>query len=211
MFLYVFATPPLETNCYVVGCEKTKQAVVIDPGQKSLQTISSLLEKENASLKMILLTHSHWDHIGGVKILKTHYPNANILVHETDAPNLKEPGSDGLPSFVPIEGVTPDAFLKEGDVINLGDLSFKVIETPGHSCGSVCFFFEKQRVLFSGDTLFKGAIGNLSFPTSEPKKMRDSLKKLFLLPKETVIYPGHGEKTTIEAERSLSFLPKSGN
>ncbi len=186
----------------MIGSDQEKIAAVVDPGRNSLGTVVTLLDKEGATLQYILLTHSHWDHIGDVAAIKDKYPSSQILVHKEDEANLINPGADGLPLAMPIEGVKPDGYLKEGQIIKIGDLSCQVIETPGHSRGSVCFYFEAQKVVFTGDTLFKGAIGNTSFPTSEPKKMGKSLQTLFKLPKETVVYPGHGKKTTIGEEKA---------
>ena len=134
--------------------------------------------------------------------LKKKY-NIPVYVHAFDANNLEKPGSDGLPSWLSIEGVIPEHLIKEGDVIHVGNLAFEVIETPGHSPGSLCFYNKEEKVLFSGDTLFKGSIGNLSFPTSRPHLMQSSLSKLAKLPADTRVFPGHGPSTTIGKESWL--------
>ena len=127
-------------------------------------------------------------------------------MHPLDAANLQEPGSDRLPSWLNIEGVKPDGFLNEGDVVAVGNMQFHVIHTPGHSPGGICLYCKEQDVLFSGDTLFRGSIGNLSLPTSQPKLMWNSLDKLAKLPPSTKVYPGHGPATTIGKE---SWLPEA--
>ena len=154
-------------------------------------------------LEKIVLTHSHWDHIGDVAVVKEKY-DVPVLIHQDDAQNLERPGSDGLPLFFPVPGVKPTTFLKEGDLIEVGKMTFKVIHTPGHSPGGICLYDKESGVLISGDTLFKGSIGNLSLPTAEPEKMWKSLEKLNALPKETQVFPGHGPATTLQGEPWLS-------
>ena len=151
---------------------------------------------------MILLTHSHWDHLAGLAELKK-LVDAPVYVHEADKPNVREPGADQLPLYFAIEGVEPDHLLKEGDVLKVGELTIEVIHTPGHTPGGVCFYLPNQHVLFSGDTLFQGTLGNLSLPTARPALMWSSLKKLAKLPPQTKVYPGHGDSTTIGKEAWL--------
>ncbi len=164
-----------------------------------------MLRAQDLSLKIekCLLTHSHWDHIAEAAILKNEF-GIPLYIHEEDAPNLITPGTDGLPHLFPIKGVHPDHFLYNGEVIQLGDLKIQVIHTPGHTPGGVCFYIAQEKVLISGDTLFRGTIGNLSFTTARPHLMWESLKTLSKLPKETRVIPGHGPETTIGAESWLS-------
>jgi glyoxylase-like metal-dependent hydrolase (beta-lactamase superfamily II) len=124
-----------------------------------------------------------------------------VWVHKFDQKNLEEPGSDGLPIMGVIEAVKADGILEDGQKVVIGELEFEVIFTPGHSPGGVSFYFEKEKVLFSGDTLFKGTHGNISFPTSNQEDMRDSLLRLMKLPNDVRVYPGHMEDTTIGEER----------
>jgi hydroxyacylglutathione hydrolase len=196
----VFAAGPLQTNAVLIGCPKSRLAVVIDLPQGCVESISQLAEKHNLTIQKVLFTHSHWDHIADAAEAKKRW-KVPFWIHREDAQNLEKPGSDGLPLIFPIEGVKPDHFLEEGQVLEVGELKIKVIHTPGHTPGCVCFWLEKEKVLISGDTLFKGAIGNLSLPTSRLHLMRSSLKKLSLLPNETKVVPGHGKETTIGAEQ----------
>lgn len=205
MIIEVIPSGPFATNAYVVGCPETKEAAIIDPAPESAEKIDRILEKLNLAPKKILLTHSHWDHIADTPTIRSRY-NIPIWVHEKDAPNLRELGADGLPVFSSMPSVEPDNFFQEGDEIPLGNFRFKVIHTPGHTPGGVCFYEKNEGVLFSGDTLFKGSIGNLSFPTSNPDDMWRSLDKLKDLPPETKVFPGHGETTTIKNE---SWLPEA--
>ena len=203
MLLEIFPSGPLETNAIVIGCSSTDLAVIFDPAAESAYQINAYLTKHQLAPKCILLTHSHWDHIADVTTLKEKW-KIPVAVHSADAPNLEQPGADGLPFSLSIPGVQPDRLLAEGDVIAVGTLQFQVIHTPGHSLGSVCFYEPKQKLLISGDTLFKGCIGNLSFPTSDPDAMWPSLQKIQKLDPSTRIFPGHGPDTVLSHESWLS-------
>lgn len=202
MIVKYFPAGPFATNVYVLGCEKTKEAAIIDPSFESLDTIKSLVDSLSLKPTKILITHSHLDHIANAKAVKEFY-KIPIFIHPLDKGNLIDPGSDGLPLFYPIEKAEPDGFFNEGDSVAIGEIVGTVIHTPGHTPGGVCFYFPKENVLISGDTLFKGSIGNLSFPTAEPEKMWTSLARLNKLPKNTRVYPGHGPETMIGNESWL--------
>ncbi len=189
---------PLGTNAYLIVCKKTNKAALIDAPQDSFLKITRECEKRGCELEKLIFTHSHWDHIIDASLFKV--PS---YIHTEDAYNLKEPGSDGLSSLVAITPVTPSHLLKDGDVLFIGASKWKVIHTPGHSPGGICLLCEEENVLISGDTLFKGSLGRIDLPTSEPSRMWPSLKKLSLLAKETEVYPGHGLPTSIGAESWL--------
>ncbi len=208
MLIQAFPSGPLTTNAYVAACSETREAAIIDPAPSSSKAIQAFLASQQLKCRKILLTHSHWDHIADVKDLKEVF-NVSIYIHPLDAPNLRQPGSDGLPCWLTIAGVEPDVLLADGMQIPLGGLTFQVLHTPGHSPGGVCFYNSQQKVLFSGDTLFEGTMGSLSLPTSQPELMWPSLDKLAQLPFDTTVYPGHGLPTTIGAEsRWLSDAQK---
>lgn len=202
MIIQVLPSGPLATNAYVVACPETRQAAIIDPAPESFEMICDYLAEYQYVPVKLLLTHSHWDHIADVKMVKEKY-HLPVYIHSNDASNLIKPGSDGIPCWISIDGVKPDHLIAEGDVIEVGDLSFRVIHTPGHTPGGVCFYNKTQGVLISGDTLFQGSIGNISLPTSNPKLMWESMKKLAKLPPETRVFPGHGPSTTIGDEEWL--------
>jgi len=203
MIVKVFSTGPFETNTILIGCDETRFAAIVDTPLDSHDCLIQELERQELKPQMILLTHSHWDHLADAAKLKKSL-GVPVYVHQEDKENLIHPGLDGLPLFFPIEGVHPDGFLSDQQVLSIGNLSLKVIHTPGHTPGGVCFWISKEKLLLSGDTLFKGTIGNLSFPTSRPALMWESLKKLAQLPPETRVLPGHGEETTIGAESWLA-------
>lgn len=204
MFLKIFSTGPAETNSIVLGCPETLEAGVFDVPFESAPLIVEAIERDRLKLKMILLTHSHWDHIADAAALKK-ILDAPLYVHEADAENVIRPGSDGLPLFFPIEGVQPNGYLTEGQTVKIGKFTVQVIHTPGHTPGGVCFWLPKENLLISGDTVFKGTIGNLSFPTARPLLMWESLKKLSKLPPETVVIPGHGPQTILGEEVKQKF------
>lgn len=193
---------PFATNAIVLGCSDTRKGVIIDPAPESHARLLEVIQAKGLTIDAIWLTHSHWDHIGDLAAIKEEL-GVPIYVHPADAENVRTPGSDGLPLMFPISGVEPEHELKEGQKLSLGKLQAEVIHTPGHTPGGVCFYFESDKVLISGDTLFQGSIGNLSFPTADPEAMWQSLKKLATLPPETRVYPGHGGATTIGAENWL--------
>jgi hydroxyacylglutathione hydrolase len=203
MFIQTFPSGPFSTNAYVVACPITKEAAIIDPAPNSAKAICKLLDEKEFRANKILITHSHWDHIAETSLLKARL-QIPVYIHPLDIGNLEEPGSDQLPCWIPIQGVKADYLIEEGDEIKIGALIFKVIHTPGHTPGGVCFYSVEEHVLFSGDTLFQGTIGNLSFPTSQPELMWKSLSKLSQLPPQTNVYPGHGPETTIGKESWLS-------
>ncbi len=200
MHILCFPTPPYSTNMYLVYSEKTKEAVIIDPGMGSFEIVSNFLKKHSLNPAAVWLTHSHWDHIVDATKVKKGL-SLPIYIHKDDAKNLEWPGSDKVPMAVPeFEGVIPDHLIADDEILKIGEFFFKVIHTPGHSPGGVCFYCETEKILFSGDTLFQGAIGSICLPTSEPHRMRQSLERLAFLPPDTKVFPGHGPSTTIGAE-----------
>jgi hydroxyacylglutathione hydrolase len=204
MVIQVFESGPFATNAYVIYSATSKVAAIIDPAPGSADSILAYIKDKNLSVSKILLTHSHFDHIADVFPLKQ-VLKIPVYIHFEDKKNLENPGSDGIPLFLcSFQAVTPDVLVKEGDIIEVGELVFEVIHTPGHTPGGVCYYLRKEGILFSGDTLFKRSIGNLSLPTAEPERMWPSLDKLAKLPIETKVYPGHGKDTTILAESWLS-------
>lgn len=203
MIIHTFVCGPLATNSYLIGCEVTGKAAVIDPGMGAKDFFIESAKKSKLDIVHIYLTHSHFDHIADAALLKRE-TDATVYVHPLDAENLRNPGSDLIPFPMAIPPVVPDEFFQDNMDIMLGKLVLQVIHTPGHSPGGVVLFFPKEKTLFSGDTLFKGSIGTISLPSANPKDMWRSLKKIAGFPGDTLVYPGHGGTTTIAKEQWIA-------
>lgn len=201
MFIETLVVGPLQANCYIVGDETAAEALVIDPGGDA-EEILEAIAKLGATVKTIVNTHGHVDHILANRRIKE-ATNAPIAIHSADGGMLTNP----LAAFSFLLGVlkpSPPAnmMLNEGDVLDVGDVHLRVIHTPGHSRGSICLYEENKGVVFTGDTLFQGGIGRTDFPGGSYQTLVDSVRtKLLTLPDETVVYPGHGPTTTIGQER----------
>lgn len=188
-----------ETNTYLVWDKESEVGAVIDPANNA-QAIVDKAEKLGFTIKYIINTHGHADHIGANSELKK-LTGATLCIHEEDSEKLSNPDLN-LSSFVgfPITTVKADRLLKDGDVINIGNISLKVLHTPGHSKGCICLF--SDGFVFSGDTLFFESIGRYDFPDSDGNLLRKSIEeKLFVLPDSTKVYTGHGGPTTIGHEK----------
>ena len=191
------------TNCYIVCDEKTKETMVVDPAGQ-VDEIINIINILEGKLKYIYLTHCHGDHIGGVTELKNKM-GGKVLIHRDDAQGLNDININ-LTRFIDMPEIElePDSRVDDGDLIHLGDLEFKVIHTPGHTCGSTSLYCDEEKLLFSGDTLFRGTWGRTDLPTSSFEAVIDSItNKLMKLPDETICYPGHGKSTMIKEEKPI--------
>ena len=189
----------LEVNCYIVS-DSHKNCWVIDPGNES-KKIVEVIEREKLIPTKILLTHGHFDHIEAVSRLKQLFPEIKVYVHSEDIPFLTN--NRVWESYLgrPLIDASYDEIINEGDVIHQGELSAKVLCTPGHSPGSVCYLMDNG--LFSGDTLFAdGGIGRTDLWNSSALSMRATLKRLFLIEQNLIVYPGHGPSSTLDRERA---------
>ena len=192
-----------KTNCYIVQDEKSKETMVIDVAG-DVDEIAEMLDILQAKLKYIYLTHCHGDHIGGVQELKERY-GGKVVAHRLAAENLKDPDIN-LTTYIQNKGlvIETDARVNDDDLLHLGELEFRVIHTPGHTSGGSCLYCEKEQLLFSGDTLFRGTWGRTDVPTGDFEAIIKSItKKLMILPDETIVYPGHGKSTMIREEKPI--------
>lgn len=194
------------TNCYLVYDEESRRAVIVDPGDAE-----AVISGECRNLKIkpegILLTHGHFDHIMAADGLRKKW-GAKIYACEKELEVLQDSSKNLVENYYREPySLTPDVTVKEGDVIELAGFSFKVMETPGHTIGSCCYYIEDQEVLFSGDTLFQLSYGRIDFPTGSARDMMASVKRLLReLPETVMVYPGHMDATTIGYEKKYNPL-----
>lgn len=197
------AVGPLGVNCYILESKTSDECMVIDPGGGA-DEILNYINSRGKCLKVIVNTHGHGDHIGAVEKLRK-AAGAVYMVHEADAEMVKDAdqnlsGPMGFPTCLG----EPDVLLKENDTVSLGDISLKVIHTPGHTPGGICLYgeYEGEKVLFSGDSLFAEGIGRCDFPGGSMETLIRSLReKIMTLPEDTTVYPGHGPSSEIGWER----------
>lgn len=192
---------PIETNCYIVSCKSGTDAFIIDPGDDA-GVIAEAVQSAGLHPTGIINTHGHADHIGANRELRDRF-NCPIIIHRLDAPYLLKPELN-LSVFIDgngIDGPAADRTLNDDDEVCLGETVFRVIHTPGHTPGGICLY--ACGVLFSGDTLFASGVGRVDFPGGSQEALITSIrKKLFILPEDTIVYPGHGPSTTIGTEKA---------
>ncbi len=199
MVLIRLIVGPLQVNCYILADEKTKEAVVIDPGDDA-DDILKIVREKGFRVKYLINTHAHFDHVGANKAVKE-ATGAELLLHEADAPVLAA-ASHQSPSFglSPVVSPPADRYLKHGDVVTAGEVSLKVLHTPGHSPGGISLL--EQGIVFTGDSLFAGSIGRTDLPGGDLLTLLRSIKtNLMVLPDETKVFCGHGPASTIGEER----------
>lgn len=190
---------PLDVNCFIIWDEASKKAMVIDPGDEP-DRIMEIINNESLSVDYIVCTHAHFDHVGAVADIKKE-TGAKVVIHRDELEiyhGAKDQAAfwgydlDPLPE--------PEIFVKDGDEISLGGISFRVLHTPGHSPGGICL--SGEGVIVTGDTLFAGAVGRTDFYGGDMNRLRESFKRLMSFPPETEVLPGHGPNSTIGRERS---------
>ena len=207
MIRETFPVGQLQCNCTILGDETTREAVVVDPGDNIPQIIA-LLKKHALTVKQIVITHAHIDHIAGAQQLKK-LAGAPILYSQKDLPLVAmmdvQAGWLGIPTP---EVAPPDADLVNGLAIKAGEIQGEVIHTPGHTQGSSCIYLPKESLLLAGDTLFAGSVGRTDLPGGDTRTLIKSIReRLLSLPDKTLVIPGHGNSTSIEVEReSNPFL-----
>ncbi len=204
MMVHKFTAGRFFTNCYIAASERTKDAIIIDPGfddDFEAEKVYRFIESNNLKVRLLVNTHGHPDHTCGNGIVKNRF-RVPILIHEYDAYMLQK--SDKIAEFFGLKVSSPpaDKILHAEDTIKFGDVTLEVMHTPGHSRGSISLKGKKE--VFTGDTLFADSIGRIDFPDSSRVEMKQSLKKLEKLPANFVAYPGHGPETTIGKEKRFN-------
>ncbi len=191
----------IKTNCYLIESEEA--AVVIDPGFQSPEA-KAFLQAAGGKERLILITHAHFDHIGGAEALRA-ATGVPIGIGKDDAADLADPVKNLSERFhAHVAPFAADRLFADVETVTVGDLAFRVITTPGHTVGGVAYLFGD--ILFSGDTLFEGAVGRTDFPGGDIKTLKKSVKRLMTLPHETRVYPGHGDITTIAREKENNLF-----
>ncbi len=196
----------VETNCYIVVNETSKECFIIDPGDDE-EVLIAAIEEEKAVPKAILLTHGHFDHIYAVEPLAKKY-GIPVYASEKEAQLLAEPEMNCSALYGREVAVVPENYIEDGDIFEIAGIKIKGLHTPGHTKGSMCFYVGSENTLFSGDTLFKGGVGRTDLPTGNTHLLLESLRdKIIVLPPETIIYPGHGPQTELDYEkRNNSYM-----
>lgn len=201
MIQKVLSVGMLESNCYILGDEETREAVVIDPGGDAPEILAAL-RQEKLQLKTIINTHGHFDHVGANKELQE-ATGAPIAIHAADAPMLSQPSAEAL--FFTGGRLQPSQasiLLQEGDVLDFGRYQLKVLHTPGHTPGGICLVLLQEPIVYVGDTLFAGSIGRTDFPGGSFEDLINSVRtKIFTLGDHYLVMPGHGPATTVGQER----------
>jgi glyoxylase-like metal-dependent hydrolase (beta-lactamase superfamily II) len=197
---------PLQENCYIIGDESTKRAVVIDPGDEP-DRIIDLINDDGLQIEAIICTHAHFDHVGCLGDIKK-ATGARVMLHKEDVPLYEAAKAQAAFWGYDVDDMpAPDEFLDEGDKVNIGSLTFNVFHTPGHSPGGICLYGEG--ILITGDTLFQGSVGRTDFHGGDITKLKRSFKRLLNLPEDTTVFSGHGPETTIGREKRENIFSVS--
>jgi glyoxylase-like metal-dependent hydrolase (beta-lactamase superfamily II) len=215
MIIEEITVTAFQQHTRIVGCEKTRLAICIDPGDEA-ERIAAALDEHGLKLQAITLTHAHLDHVGGVAALKELRPDAAVIIHREDEPLYlalpEQPAWIGIPrsrwvtlGFNYSEPPKIDKYWTDGETYRVGEMSFKIIHCPGHTPGHVVLFEEKERKIFVGDCLFAGSIGRTDLPGGSSEQLMDSLlNKIVPLGDDVEVYSGHGPITTIGQERLMN-------
>lgn len=194
-----FTTGP-GTNAYLVFDEDTREAIVVDAPPEFSQALQETVRESGVEVKQLILTHGHWDHLVDLAELSA-VLGAPIVAHRDQTPQLERPGEGR--TTLKIEPIKPDEWVTQGDTITVGQARFEVIEFPGHAPGQFGLYEANEKVLFAGDALFKGAPARTDLPGSDASQITTATQRLLDLPDDVRVYSGHGEPTTIGAERQM--------
>lgn len=189
------------TNSYVIADETTGQCVIFDAPDHTVQPLIDEIRKQNWTPIGLWLTHGHFDHVADHQVVRDAFPGIKIFIHPLDEPKLKSPNTRFFQLPFTIPPGHADALIEDGQVLQIGTLNCRVIHTPGHSPGHVCFYFEKDQTLIGGDLIIGGAVGRYDLPDSNFEYLTSSVLKIMKLPSKTKLLPGHGTPSTLADER----------
>ncbi|MFZ5907491.1 MAG: MBL fold metallo-hydrolase [Nitrospirota bacterium] len=208
MIFQEFVVGPLENNCYILGDESSHEALLIDPGDEPDRILDFIQEKA-LTLKYIVCTHAHFDHVGAIPEIKEAVRMAKIVIHEKEVEIYTHIEKQGMMWGVALEPLPPpDILVREGSVLAIGNLKFEVIHTPGHTPGGICLYGEG--LLITGDTLFAGSVGRTDLPGGNFEALRRSFSRLMAMPETTKVLPGHGPESTVDRERRENLFALEG-
>jgi hydroxyacylglutathione hydrolase len=193
-----------ENNCYIVrSSDSASECVIIDTGL-DVQPLLKFLERGKLTPAALILTHGHADHIAGVEPLREKFPAIAVYIHKLDSNMLTSAAANlSVLSGLSLTAKKADVLVDEDDIIEKAGIKLRVIHTPGHTPGGICFYSEKDGIIFVGDTLFAGSVGRTDFPNGDTNQLLEGIKhKLLTLPEDTIAYPGHGPETTIGREKA---------
>ena len=196
---------PISTNCYIIVEESKKRALIVDPGGDADRIMNKIKELQ-VSVDAILLTHGHFDHMLAADALREKY-QVKVYLGQDDSELIKNPMENVSGMFGKPISTHADVVLQDGQVLELAGFEIKVLATPGHTKGGVCYYIEKESVAFSGDTIFQASVGRSDFPTGSGASLSKSIReKIFTLPEDTQLFPGHGDSTVVSYEKKYNMF-----
>lgn len=201
-----FASGPLDTNSYLVLDDQARVALVVDAPWGVTARIAAEVQQRGLQVIYLVITHAHWDHVADAEALRKAV-GAPIVAHSLEEPRLEAPAETLYEVPFTIPSLHADQLLEEGSLLEVGELQFEVLHTPGHSPGAICLYEPTQKLLFSGDTLFHNGYGRTDLPGADDEQMWKSLARLSALPEEVRLLPGHGPETTLGKEPWLKRIP----
>lgn len=206
MILKSLVVGPIAANCYILGDEKSGNGVIIDPGSEG-DRILAMVKEVGLTIQFIIATHGHFDHTAAVAEIKSRL-GCDFLLHRDDIPFIQSSKESARAWGFNIDQVPdPDKFVKDGDIFHLGDIELKIIHTPGHSPGGISIHLAREKILFTGDSLFQGSIGRTDLTLGSMDDLVKSIKeKLYVLPEDTNVYSGHGGQTSIGEEKMYNYF-----
>jgi hydroxyacylglutathione hydrolase len=205
MKIYMNTGGLAETNAYLVANEATNVAAIVDAPESTTASLIAVARRHNYDVQYLLLTHGHWDHISDHAVVTEAFPKAKVMIHKLEEWRLEKPSGEmfDLPYEIPPRRA--DAYLEDGAKIHIGNIALAVMHTPGHAAGHVVLYAAEQATLFSGDLLMEGGVGRYDLSDGDEMVLRQSLKRVLLLPDAVKVYSGHGPATTIGRERRHNF------